>query len=68
MIALAAAVRFWALQNRIDKIPGAAARGRAIGGSPDHLLLLELNATQFSLDPERWDLAIASLEVALERY
>ena len=68
VIALAASVRFWALQNRVDTIADAAARGRAIGDSPEHLLLLEIQAMQATLDPQRWDLAVAALEGALERY
>ena len=68
LAALAAASRFWWLQNRVGEITEAAARMASVAGDPDHHLALEWSATIAMLDPSRWREAIERLEVALEQH
>ncbi len=60
--ALAAAVGFWRLQNKVSEITAAADRIGAVAGDADHHLTLRLAAVWATLEPERWSDAIARLE------
>jgi len=66
--ALAAAVAFWWLQNRVDDIEAAVERVGDVAGDAEHHLTLCQFAVQASLDPERWPDAIERLEQALARH
>jgi predicted ATPase/DNA-binding SARP family transcriptional activator len=68
LAALAAASRFWWLQNRVDEIIDAAARMTSVAGEPEHHLALEWAAVEATLDPSRWMEAIERLNAALAQY
>ena len=68
LAAVAAAVRFWWFQNRVDKITDARARMASVAGDAEHHLALEKSAAEVTLDPTTWREAIERLEAALTRY
>jgi predicted ATPase/DNA-binding SARP family transcriptional activator len=68
LAAVAAAARFWLLQNRVTEIGHAAARLAPVTGDPEHHLSLEKSATEAMLDPRTWPEAIRRLQDALTRY
>jgi predicted ATPase/class 3 adenylate cyclase len=66
--ALAAAVGFWQMQNRISEIGAAVDRTGTIAADPEHHLALRECAVRAALDPERWPEAIEQLQQALATY
>ena len=66
--ALAAAVGFWQMQNRISEIGAAVDRTGTITADPEHHLALRECAVRAELDPERWPEAIEQLQQALATY
>ena len=70
LAAVAAAARFWWLQNRVTEVAEAATRMATVVGDPDHHLSLAKSATEAMLDlnPSRLPEAIQRLHDALTRY
>ena len=70
LAAVAAAARFWWLQNRVTEVAEAATRMATVVGDPEHHLSLERTATEAMLDlnPSTLPEAIQRLHDALERY
>jgi predicted ATPase/DNA-binding SARP family transcriptional activator len=68
LAAVAAAVRFWWLQNRVTEVAEAATRMATAVGDPEHHLALERTATDVVVTPTTMPEAIQRLHDALKRH